>query len=137
MRKKPVTKETALSRLSSLCARSEQCEFELRRKMTGWGLSREDREEVMEYLSANRYTDDSRFARSYAADKARFSAWGPAKIRAELIKRHIPAGDIKAALENVEPEIWKEGLMKCARSKGKNLDLCGEQGYENRQKVFG
>ncbi|MCH5235290.1 MAG: RecX family transcriptional regulator [Muribaculaceae bacterium] len=134
--KKEVTKEKALERLEGLCSRSEQCEFDLNRKMINWGLSSANRKEIMESLRDNRYVDDSRFARSFTNDKARFSSWGPNKIRMELIKRRLPSSIITESLRNVEPEVWKEGLLKNALSKAKNLDLTGEEGWKNRQKLF-
>lgn len=136
MAKKPVTKEGALNRLTSLCSRSEQCEYDLDTKMRNWGLSSTDRKEVIEYLSENRYLDNGRFARSYANDKARFSAWGPYKIRMELAKRRINSGLITEALENVDKEVWKEGLLKNAESKAKSMDLTGEDGYDERTKLY-
>lgn len=136
MRKKELTKEEVLQRLEGLCARSEQCEFDLNRKMLLWGITSDQRKEVIEMLREHRYVDDARFARSYANDKARFSSWGPAKIRIELIKRRIKAPLIAEALKNVSPEVWKDGLLRCAVSKSKNLDLIGEDGYAERQKLF-
>lgn len=136
MTKKPITKEKAQERLEILCSRSEQCEFDLNRKMIVWGISSQQRKEILNSLKENRYLDDSRFARSFANDKARFSSWGPYKIRMELIKRKIGAATIKESLERVESEVWREGLLRSARSKSKNLDLLGDNSYENGKKLF-
>ena len=136
MQKKPITKEKALERLESLCSRSEQCQSDLIRKLINWGITSTDRKEIMETLIENRFVDDARFARSYASDKARFSAWGPNKIKAELIKRRIKANLISEALKNVEQATWKSGLLRCVSNKAKNLDLTGEEEWDNRQKLF-
>ena len=133
---KPLTKEKALERLASLCSRSEQCEFEVARKLTAWRISNPDKKEIIDYLKENRFVDDARYAFSFAKDKARFSAWGPYKIKAELVKRHINASLINNALKDIENKIWKESLLKCAVSKAKNLNLLGETGFENRRKLF-
>lgn len=134
--KAPVTKEKALDKLTTLCSRGEQCEFELNRKMLNWGLNSSDRKEIIEYLKTNRFLDEARYARSYANDKARFSAWGPAKIHAELMLRRISTPSIREALNSVEPAIWKEGLLRCASSKARNLNLLGEESWENSQKLY-
>ena len=136
MRKQPITKDEAMSRLAGLCARSEQCEFDLNRKMVSWGLSAADRKDVIEYLKENRFLDDSRYAASYTGDKAKFSAWGPIKIKMELSKRRINTTLITEALKNIDQQVWKEGLMRCAVSKAKNLDLLGEDGRPNCQKLY-
>lgn len=136
MRQKIITKEKALQRLESLCSRSEQCESDLKRKMVGWGLNPGDREEVLESLRANRYVDDSRFARSYAHYKAAFAAWGPLKIKGELIKKKIKAPVISEALKAVEQDVWKEGLLKNALAKARNLNFDGDEYYVSRRKLF-
>lgn len=135
-RRKPLLKEEALNRLESLCSRSEQCEFDLIRKLINWGLHGDDRKEIIENLRENKFVDDKRFARCYANDKARFSAWGPYKIKFELIKRKIMQPYISAALSNVPNDVWKEGILRCAAVKSRNLNLMGEEGYEDRQKLF-
>lgn len=134
--RKEITKEKALERLEALCNRSEQCEFDLNRKLVNWGVSPSDREEILNSLKADRYLDDERYARSFAGDKARFSYWGPQKIRMELIKKRIPAGKISEALQHVESKVWREGLLKNAASKARSLDLLGEEGWENGQKLY-
>lgn len=131
-----MTKEEALGRLEVLCGRSEQCESDLTRTLINWGISSCDRKEILYYLKENRYLDDARFARSFANDKARFSSWGPYKIRMELIRKRISSPLIREAVNNVESEIWKEGLLRCARAKAKNLDLTGEDSFEECQKLF-
>ena len=137
IRKKEITKEKALERLASLCSRSEQCESDLTKKMINWGINAIDRNEVLEYLRVNRYVDDARFARSFTNDKARFSSWGPLKIKMELVKRRIKGALISEALQNVDQQVWKDSLLKCANTKAKNLDLTDdEEGFANRQKLF-
>lgn len=136
MVKKIVTKEKALERLEALCNRSEQCVFDLERKLITWKIPSLERKEILESLSQDRLLDDLRFAKAYANDKARFSSWGPQKIRAELIRRKIKSSIIKEALQNVASNIWKEGLLRCAESKSRNLDLKGEGAWENGQKLY-
>lgn len=134
--KKEIDKDKALERLERLCSRSEQCEFDLNRKMVSWGLSSSDRKEVLESLKENRFVDDTRFAKSFSNDKARFSFWGPAKIRMELIRKRIKSQIITVAIQNVEQKIWKDGILHCASIKAQNLDLIGEESWENQQKLF-
>lgn len=136
MLKKTITKEKALLKLASLCAKSEQCEFEITRKLINWGISSSDRNEIITYLKENKYIEDVRFAKSFANDKARFSSWGPVKIKAELMRRKIKPAVIKEAIENVSSLIWKEALLKSVLSKGSKLELNGQEGYGNCQKLY-
>lgn len=122
--------------MAGLCSRSEQCEYDIMRKLRLKGLSSLQVRELMDFLIEGRYVDNRRFAKSFARDKARFVKWGPKKIRAELSLRKIPSAIIIEAIEEIEEEVWEEGLMKCAVSKARSLDLTGEDGYEERRKLF-
>lgn len=133
---KPVTKEKALERMTSLCSRSEQCESDINRKLINWGLGAADRQEIITYLKENRFVDDARFARSYANDKSRFSHWGPYKIKIELVNRRIKASVINAALKAVPQQVWKDSLLKVALNKAKTLDLTGEDSFNESHKLF-
>lgn len=134
--KKPITKEKALERLAGLCSRSEQCEADLVRKLYNWGITQSEQKEILDHLKEHRYLDESRFARSFVNDKARFSHWGPYKIKMELIRKKVSSKLISEAIKDVDPEVWKEGLLKVAAAKARTLDLFGEEGYDNRQKLF-
>ena len=55
-----LSREKALSAMAALCARSEQCEYDLRRKMQSRGVSQADADAVIEYLYENRVLDTDR-----------------------------------------------------------------------------
>ena len=136
LKKKPVTAEEAKLKMASLCSRSEQCEADVSNKLYKLGLSSGERTEIINYLKEERFIDNSRFAKAFARDKARFSYWGPKKIKAALALKKISSSEINEALSEVDEEDWTNALMKSAISKSRNLDLCGEEGYENRRKLF-
>lgn len=110
-------------RLVGLCARSEQCEADLRGKIMRAGLRKEDADGIIDFLRRERFIDDFRFARAFARDKTRFAAWGPAKIRAALMAKRIPSDCIREALAETESSDFEEGLMRAARNKARTLDL--------------
>ena len=120
---KPPTKESLLLRLASLCARSEQCESDLVRKIYAKGLGPSDVVWVMQNLRERAFVDDARFARSFARDKVRFSAWGRRKIRAALIAKRISEATISAAFEQIDPDDYADALARTARAKVARLDL--------------
>ena len=135
-KKKPLTVEAAIERMASLCSRSEHCEFEIYNKLIKLGLSSSQRQEVIDYLKENRYLDNARYAKSFANDKAKFTHWGPYKIKAELSLRRIPSALITEALKRIDNEVWETGLMKCAESKARNLDLTGDEASVNCRKLY-
>ncbi len=134
--KRPITPEAARIRMADLCARSEQCEYDIRQKLYKMGLSGDSVSEIINYLIDNKFIDNVRFARSYARDKCRFSSWGPYKIRLGLHVKHLSSNDIAQGLEGLEPEDVKEAARRVARTKVRSLDLHGETGREDRVKLY-
>lgn len=121
--KKPADPEALLKRMAGLCAKSEQCSFDITTKLYKAGLPRDKREEIIEYLTANRYLDDARFARSFASYKVRFSGWGKRKIRMALAAKRIPSDSIREALEAIEDSDYFEAIDRVAESKKRDLDM--------------
>lgn len=134
--RKPVSPEAARLRMAGLCARSEQCAYDIRQKLFKMGIPNDTASGIIEYLTENRFIDDSRFAYSFAADKARFSAWGRNKIKAGLIAKRISSGSISKALDRIDPGIWEEGARRVALAKARSLDISGPQARENKVKIY-
>ena len=123
LQSRPADPEALLKRMAGLCAKSEQCIFDIRTKLFKAGLQREKREEIIDYLVANRYLDDARFARSFAGYKVRFAAWGKRKIRMALAAKRIPADFISAALESIDEEDYEAAITRVIESKKRELDI--------------
>ena len=77
---KPITPDNAYLRLTALCARCEQAEGDLRKKLRDWGINSSDSNTIIERLKAERYLDNERYAHAYCRDKLRFNGWGRIKI---------------------------------------------------------
>lgn len=131
--RREVTAEEMLLRMADLCARSEQCSFDIRRKLKLKGLSYSDIEKILQQLEKRSFIDDSRYARSFARDKVRFSAWGKLKIRASLAAKHIAAEHIADALELIEESDYEDALLRSVKAKAKSLDI---NDYEDRRKLL-
>lgn len=123
IKRRGMTREEALLRMADLCARSEQCASDIEKKLRLKNLSNADIAAVIEELERRNFLDSSRFARSFANDKLRFSGWGRLKIRAALKLRRIPSADISEALENLDSEEYDTALMRVAGVKARSLDL--------------
>lgn len=136
MPKNDISPEAARLRMADLCARSEQCEADIRQKLYRLGLQASQVQEIVEYLTDNKFIDNARYARSFARDKCRFSAWGRNKIRLGLIAKRISSADISAALESIGEADYRAALKRTAEAKAKTLDLTGPQAYENQVKLF-
>lgn len=134
--RKPITPEAAQIRMADLCARSEQCEYDIRQKLYKMGIPSGCAAEIMEYLAANKFIDNARFARSYARDKCRFSSWGPYKIRMGLAAKRISQADIAQGLAALEEEDINGAVERVARAKARALSLHGDDSKEQRMKLY-
>ena len=130
--KKEVTPQKALEMMAGLCAKSEQCPYDIMMKLRKYGLTEEDADEVLDSLRELKFVDEARYARSFARDKVRFSGWGRNKIRQQLLK-HIPAALIAEGLDAIEPADYKDALIRAAKAKVKSLDLTE---YGDRTKLL-
>lgn len=108
---------------AALCARSEQCTFDIRNKLRTRNLDSAETEHVLSYLQERRYVDDIRYASAFVRTKSRLSGWGIWKIKRALTAKHIPSHIIDKALEEADPEDYLESARKAARTKAKKLNL--------------
>lgn len=112
-----------LLKMAALCARSEQCEADIARRLYAKGLPVGDVDWVVNNLKQQSFIDDRRFAAAFARDKVRFSAWGRRKIRAALIAKRIKESIIAGALEEINDDDYAEAIERAARAKALNLNL--------------
>ncbi|MCM1066041.1 MAG: RecX family transcriptional regulator [Muribaculaceae bacterium] len=132
--RKPMRPEAALIRLEELCARSEQCEWELRRKLRTWQIGERDADTIMRSLLRRRFVDDSRYAVAFTRDKYRFARWGRRKIEMALRQRHVDSDIIDEALDQIDEDEYREALHGILAAKAKKLEEPAS--YENRTKLF-
>lgn len=133
LRKKPISPEAARLRMADLCARGEHCEYEIAEKLRKLGQTASDIRDILEFLTAERFVDNARFAAAFARDKVRFSGWGRRKIRMALALKRISSGDIAEALDSIDERDYAETLSKVTLSKSRGLDL---NDYDDRTKLY-
>ena len=121
IRTKNISPENALSRLAALCARGEQAEGDLRRKLRTWGIGEPDASRIIDKLKAERYLDNERFARAYCRDKFRFNGWGRVKIEYMLRGKGVEPAAIAAALEEIDPDAYALQLRHAVQVKAASL----------------
>lgn len=129
-----MTEEQALQKLAALCSQSEYCTSEMKEKMTRWGIDEDAQQRVVEYLVANRYVDDRRYARSFVNDKLKYNKWGPRKIEQSLWMKHIDESILREALDDVDNEEYISVLRPLLTSKRKTTKA--ETDYEMNQKLL-
>lgn len=106
----------------------------MKEKMTRWGIDEDAQQRVVEYLVANRYVDDRRYARSFVNDKLKYNKWGPRKIEQSLWMKHIDESILREALDDVDNEEYISVLRPLLTSKRKTTKA--ETDYEMNQKLL-
>ena len=106
----------------------------MKEKMTRWGIDEDAQQRVVEYLVANRYVDDRRYARSFVNDKLKYNKWGPRKIEQSLWMKHIDESRQREALDDVDNEEYISVLRPLPTSKRKTTKA--ETDYEMKQKLL-
>lgn len=118
---KPISESAAYLKASSLCARSEQCSYDINQKLLRWGLNEEKANHILKRLIDEQFIDDARYARAFVNDKSKFQGWGKIKIEFGLRKKFISSSIIADVIDNIESELSEENLRKILKAKARNL----------------
>lgn len=101
-----------LHQLARFCAYQERCLQDLHRKMQDLGIPSAEYEPYLEWLKAENYFNEKRFAEIYARSKFNQKQWGRNKIRFELKKRNLSAELIQYGLSEIDADDYDKCLQK-------------------------
>ncbi len=119
---KPITLDKAIDRAQWLCSQQEKCSYDIRKKLIQWGIDSENIQSVIDSLLNDGFIDESRYAVTFAREKARFSKWGPKKIEYALRSKHISDEHIKLALKEAEEFVDKDTLKELLTKKARSVN---------------
>ena len=131
---RPMEYETALKRAAALCSNQEQCTSFIRQKLQSWKISEEEAEKIIEVLQKEKFLDDARYASFYVRDKFRFNGWGKIKLRVMLGQKAIPETEIEEALNQLDPELYRQSCERLIREKAANLKETNQ--FKRKGKLF-
>ncbi len=106
----PITPERELSRMQSLCSRSEISSGEALTKMLRRGLNVAEAKQIVEKLEAMRFIDDRRFAGAFTREKACICRWSKRKIVNALMVKGVARDIISEAVAEIDPQTFAESL---------------------------
>lgn len=135
--KKDVSRDVALNRLAALCAQSEKCISDVKKKLSLWNLSDEDSDFILDFLLENKFVDESRFASAFVRDKVRFAKWGRSKIVFALKAKSIPSDVISQALQSVDQQDFSSTMETVLRAKLKSISYKDFYDAKNKLVRFG
>jgi regulatory protein len=126
--------EVALKRAAALCSSQEQCSSHIREKLNTWKVSSDDAEQIIDLLKKERFLDDQRYATFYVRDKFRFNGWGKVKLRVMLRQKEIPLPVIEEALNQIDPELYKQTCTRLISEKSASLKEANQ--FKRKGKLF-
>lgn len=129
-----LSKAEWLDKAEAYCAKSEHCAADVRRKLYEWGAPADLFDEIEEKLYTNDFLNDARFCHAYVHDKVEYQVWGRLKIQAGLRALQLPEKDIRAALEELNEEKYRDNLcaliaQRKSDSEDKRLRFLLQRGF--------
>ena len=106
-----------LKKVLRYCAYQDRCTQEVRTKLTSFDIPDSDKSKIMQLLVDEGYIDDERYASTFVRSKIHLKKWGVNKIRMSLKMKGIGDEIISNALSEIDPEIYRDELIKLLKAK--------------------
>lgn len=123
-----------LSRMQSLCSKTEKSSGEIRQKLKSSNLLPEETEEIIQSLQNDKFIDDRRFAGFFCRDKFKFNQWGKIKIRQALYSKGISEEICNESLDTINQHEYLDVLDKLL--KNKDLKLHEPDIFKRKARLF-
>ena len=114
---KNIGTEKAFEKVKYFCAYQERSHAEVKKKLYGFGLYKNEVETLLSQLIEENYLNEERFAMAFSGGKFRIKQWGKTKIKYELKMRQVSEYNIKKALSEIGEEDYLKTLQKLAAEK--------------------
>ena len=112
-----LTNDVILKKVLRYCAYQDRCVQEVRNKLATFDMPDSEKGKILKLLVDEGYLDDERYASTFVRSKIYLKKWGVNKIRMSLKMKGISDEIISNALSEIDPEIYREELVKVLKSK--------------------
>jgi regulatory protein len=112
-----LNRDIILKKVLHYCAYQDRCTQEVRTKLATFDIPDSDKEKIMQLLLDEGYLDDERYASTFVRSKIHLKKWGVNKIKMSLKMKGISDEIIVNALSEIDPEIYKDELIKVLKAK--------------------
>lgn len=130
--KKPSPQEAA-EKIRRYCAYQERSHLEVRNKLYGYGLFRNEVDEILLGLLTDGYLNEERFAKAFAGGKFRMKQWGRIKITHALEAKGVSKNCIKIGLKEIDNTLYVDALRELLT--GKSETIQEDNIYATRDKL--
>ena len=136
---KRLTPTETKSKIAKYCAYQERCHQEVRDKLYGFGLHKDEVEEIIYELIQNDFINEERFAQAFVRGKFRYKKWGRNRIKLELRRRKISDYCMKKGLSEIDEDAYKSVLSELLEKKIRSFSKLQEyqRNYKAAQFVIG
>ena len=113
-------RDIILKKVLRYCAYQDRCTQEVRTKLAIFDMPDSEKEKIVKLLVDEGYLDDERYASTFVRSKIHLKKWGVNKIKMSLKMKGISDKIITNALSEIDPEIYREELIKVLKAKKTN-----------------
>ena len=114
---KNIGTEKSFQKAKYYCAYQERSHAEVKKKLYGFGLYKNEVELLTSQLIEENYLNEERFAMAFAGGKFRIKHWGKTRIKYELKQRKVSDYSIKKSLAAIPDDDYEKKLQKLAEEK--------------------
>ncbi len=125
--------QQAKEKIRHYCSYQERSHQEVRNKLFGYGLYRNEVEEIISNLITDGFLNEERFAKAFAGGKFRMKKWGRVKITHALEAKGVSKNCIQIGLKEIEETLYAEVLKKLLKTKSSQIQE--DNLYSSRDKL--
>ena len=112
-----LSNDVILKKVLCYCAYQDRCTQEVRTKLATFDMPDSEKEKFVKLIVDEGYLDDERYASTFVRSKIHLKKWGVNKIRMALKMKGVSDEIISNALSEIDPEIYREELIKILKAK--------------------
>jgi len=128
-----ITPTQALGKIQKYCAYQERSHQEVKRKLSSYGLTIDEADEIISKLITDNFLNEERFAKAFAGGKFRIKKWGRNKIEHQLESFGLTKNCITRGLKEIDPSDYNKTLRALLRKKTE--EVSEENLFAKRNKV--
>ena len=112
-----LNRDIILKKVLRYCAYQDRCTQEVRTKLATFDMPDSEKGKILKLLVNGGYLDDERYASTFVRSKIHLKKWGINKIKMSLKMKGISDEIISNSLSEIDPDIYREELIKVLKSK--------------------
>lgn len=120
---KTLNPQEAKQKIERYCAYQERSHREVRNKLYGYGLFRNDVDEIISTLITDGFLNEERFAKAFTGGKFRMKKWGRIKITHALESKGLSVNCIRIGLKEIDDDAYISTLRQLLADKANLLDI--------------